>query len=92
MVIPAPPEEWDDTFRTATTPARSMVLNGPPTQAAAPRPRRVSRRPGRHDVVPGPIRGELLGADDEAVHLAAEPEPVDIPYEQIVRGNLIDEG
>jgi ribosome maturation factor RimP len=38
------------------------------------------------------FRGEVLGADERAVHLAAEPEPVDIPYEQIVRGNLIDEG
>ena len=38
------------------------------------------------------FRGELLGADEHAVHVAAEPEPVDIPYEQIVRSNLIDEG
>lgn len=38
------------------------------------------------------FKGELLAADDRAVHLAAEPRPVDIPYEQIVRGNLIDEG
>ena len=38
------------------------------------------------------FRGELLGADDRAVHVAVEPEPVDIPYELIVRGNLIEEG
>ena len=38
------------------------------------------------------FKGELIGADEQAVHLAAEPQPVDIPYEQIVRGNLIDEG
>jgi ribosome maturation factor RimP len=38
------------------------------------------------------FRGELIGADEQAVHLATEPQPVDIPYEQIVRGNLIDEG
>ena len=38
------------------------------------------------------FKGELLGADDRAVELATEPEPVSIPYEQIVRGNLIDEG
>jgi ribosome maturation factor RimP len=38
------------------------------------------------------FKGELIGADEQAVHLAAEPKPVDIPYEQIVRGNLIDEG
>ena len=38
------------------------------------------------------FKGELVGADDQAVHLATEPQPVDIPYEEIVRGNLIDEG
>jgi ribosome maturation factor RimP len=38
------------------------------------------------------FKGELIGADSQAVHLATEPQPVDIPYEQIVRGNLIDEG
>ena len=38
------------------------------------------------------FRGELVGADDQAVHVATDSEPVDIPYEQIVRGNLIDEG
>jgi len=38
------------------------------------------------------FKGELIGADEQGVHLAAEPQPVDIPYEQIVRGNLIDEG
>jgi ribosome maturation factor RimP len=38
------------------------------------------------------FKGELIGADEQAVRLATEPQPVDIPYEQIVRGNLIDEG
>ena len=38
------------------------------------------------------FRGELVSADDRAVHVATGSEPVDIPYEQIVRGNLIDEG
>ena len=38
------------------------------------------------------FNGELVGADAQAVHLATEPQPVDIPYDQIVRGNLIDEG
>ena len=38
------------------------------------------------------FKGELTGADALAVHLATELKPVDIPYEQIVRGNLIDEG
>ncbi len=38
------------------------------------------------------FKGELIAVDDRVVQLATEPQPVDIPYEQIVRGNLIDEG
>lgn len=39
-------------------------------------------------------RGEVLDADDEAVTLAVagEPDPLRIPYESVVRANLIDEG
>ncbi|TML44401.1 MAG: ribosome maturation factor RimP [Actinobacteria bacterium] len=39
------------------------------------------------------FRGEVLAVDDRLVSLgAASGEAVLIPYEQIVRGNLIDEG
>jgi ribosome maturation factor RimP len=38
------------------------------------------------------FRGELVSADDRAVTVAAGEQRVDIPYEAIVRGNLIDEG
>jgi ribosome maturation factor RimP len=38
------------------------------------------------------FRGELLAAGDSAISLAAGGEAVDIPYDAIVRGNLIDEG
>jgi ribosome maturation factor RimP len=39
------------------------------------------------------IRGELLSANDEAVRVGAEGgDAIEIPYEEIVRGNLIDEG
>src|SRR2546423_15705438 len=39
------------------------------------------------------FRGQLLAADDEVVSVGAEGgDAVLIPYEQIVRGNLIDEG
>jgi ribosome maturation factor RimP len=38
------------------------------------------------------FRGQLLAAGERAVSLAAGGEAVDIPYEAIVRGNLIDEG
>ena len=37
------------------------------------------------------LRGEITRADDNAVTLAAESGEVAIPYEQIVRGNLIYE-
>src|SRR3954453_602854 len=39
------------------------------------------------------FRGTVVAADDRAVKVETETaEPVDIPYESIVRGNLIDEG
>jgi ribosome maturation factor RimP len=36
--------------------------------------------------------GELVSAGDQVVTVAAGEQRVDIPYEAIVRGNLIDEG
>jgi ribosome maturation factor RimP len=38
------------------------------------------------------FRGELLAAGARTVSVAAGDDPVDIPYEEIVRGNVIDEG
>ena len=38
------------------------------------------------------FRGELLAAGSRTVSVAAGADAVDIPYEEIVRGNLIDEG
>ena len=37
------------------------------------------------------VRGEIKRADDDVVTLAAESGEVAIPYEEIVRGNLIYE-
>ena len=37
------------------------------------------------------LRGEVKRADDERVTVAAEGGEFDIPYDQIVRGNLIEE-
>ena len=39
----------------------------------------------------GRARGQVVQAGERAVKIAANGEPVDIPYEAIVRGNLIDE-
>jgi ribosome maturation factor RimP len=38
------------------------------------------------------VRGELLRADEHSVVLAADGGEVEIPYETIVRANLIDDG
>jgi ribosome maturation factor RimP len=37
------------------------------------------------------LRGEVKRADDDAVTVGVDGDEVNIPYEQIVRGNLIDE-
>jgi ribosome maturation factor RimP len=38
------------------------------------------------------FRGRIVAAEDETVRVATETEEFDIPYEDLVRGNLIDEG
>jgi ribosome maturation factor RimP len=38
------------------------------------------------------LRGQVVDAGDRVVTLRTQTESVDIPYEAIVRGNLIDEG
>ncbi len=38
------------------------------------------------------FRGEVVSADDRSLKLAAGSNSIDIPYEAIVRGNLIYEG
>jgi len=40
----------------------------------------------------GKARGEVLSAGERTVQIANGDEPRDIPYEQIVRANMIDEG
>ena len=37
------------------------------------------------------FRGELVAANSKTLTVAADPQPVDIPYDAVVRGNLIDE-
>lgn len=37
------------------------------------------------------VRGEVVAADERAVTVKTEAESVDIPYDAIVRGNLIEE-
>ncbi len=54
--------------------------------------RRVALRTAREIAGRKRFKGQVIGADEQAVHLATEPQPVDIPYDEIVRGNLIDAG
>jgi ribosome maturation factor RimP len=64
-----------------------------PEHFAAATGRRVAVRMGQEVAGRRRIRGEVLVAGDEAVTLAvADAEPIDVPYDAIVRGNLIDEG
>ena len=37
------------------------------------------------------FRGRIVAAEDETVRVATETDELDIPYEDLVRGNLIDE-
>jgi ribosome maturation factor RimP len=37
------------------------------------------------------VRGEIVSADERSVTVKTDAESVDIPYESIVRGNLIEE-
>jgi ribosome maturation factor RimP len=38
------------------------------------------------------LRGEVVDAGERAVKVRTQTESIDVPYEEIVRGNLIDEG
>jgi len=53
---------------------------------------RAVGRPVRVKSETGRVRGQVVSAGERAVQIASDGEPVDIPYEQIVRANLIDEG
>jgi ribosome maturation factor RimP len=54
--------------------------------------RRVALRTSRPIAGRTRIKGEVVAADDSRVRLLAGEGELDIPYEALVRGNLIDEG
>jgi ribosome maturation factor RimP len=54
--------------------------------------RAVGRRVKLKTAERAKVRGEVVRADDEAVTVGVDGDEVDIPYAQIVRGNLIEEG
>jgi ribosome maturation factor RimP len=51
----------------------------------------VGRRVKLKTAARSKLRGEVRRADESAVTVGVDGDEVDIPYEQIVRGNLIDE-
>jgi len=65
-----------------------------PTHFAAAVGRRVAVRTDGKVAGRNRMRGEILEAGDDAVTLdvAGAPAPLSIPYDAIVRANLIDEG
>ena len=54
--------------------------------------RAVGRRVKLKTAERAKVRGEVVRADDDAVTVGVDGDEVDIPYAQIVRGNLIEEG
>jgi ribosome maturation factor RimP len=78
----------------------SIDVSSPGTEPPLREPRHFERAVGRHvavrtaDEIEGRkrFRGEVVAADARSLKVAAgAEEPVDIPYEVIVRGNLIEE-
>ena len=51
----------------------------------------VGRRVKLKTAARSKLRGEIRRADESAVTVGVDGDEVDIPYEEIVRGNLIDE-
>lgn len=102
------PEGVDHALCERVTNVLTNYLENFTVEVSSPGPERPLRKPehfasaiGRRvslrtsDEVGGRkrFRGEVLAAGDEGVTLeVASSEPINIPYEAIVRGNLIDEG
>jgi ribosome maturation factor RimP len=61
-----------------------------PTQPSGLPPSEAERRPGEARAVKS-ITGELVGASDEEITLAAEGGVIAIPYAEIRRSNLVEE-
>jgi ribosome maturation factor RimP len=69
-------------------------VSSPGPEPPLRKPEHFQRALGRHVKLKTEgrkLRGELTRADDEAVTVAADGGEVDIPYGEIVRGNLIEE-
>ena len=81
----------DDFTIDVSSPGPERPLRKPEHFAAAVGSR-VSVRTDRDVDGKSRFKGELLGAQDGAITLAASGKELRIPYESVVRANLIDEG
>jgi ribosome maturation factor RimP len=74
----------------------SVDVSSPGLDRPLRKPEHFQRVVGRHVKLKtaerSKVRGEVRRADEAAVTVAADGGEVNIPYGQIVRGNLIDEG
>ena len=75
--------------------AYSVAVSSPGLERPLRKPEHFSRVVGRRvrlkTAERSKVRGEVTRAGEDAVTLAADGGEVRIPYEQIVRGNLIEE-
>jgi ribosome maturation factor RimP len=73
----------------------SVDVSSPGLERPLRKPEHFSRVVGRRvrlkTAERSKVRGEVTRAGDDAVTVAADKGEVEIPYEQIVRGNLIDD-
>ena len=73
----------------------SVDVSSPGLERPLRKPEHFRRFLGRHvrlkTAERAKVRGEVVRADEQAVTVGVDGDEVDILYEQIVRGNLIDE-
>jgi ribosome maturation factor RimP len=101
VYVDRPAEPVDIALCERVTRVLSDYLREYGIDVSSPGPERPLRKPehfqralGRHVKLKTDarkLRGEVKRADDERVTVAADGGEFDIPYDQIVRGNLIEE-
>jgi ribosome maturation factor RimP len=69
--------------------ARVRLRDARPDDADAAQSSEAGRRAGRRSAGHKSVTGELVGASDSEVTIAAQEGVVTIPYEQIARSNLV---
>jgi ribosome maturation factor RimP len=73
----------------------SVVVSSPGTERPLRKPSHFRNVVGRRVAVRtsgrSKLRGEVVAADERSVTVKTDAESVDIPYDSIVRGNLIEE-